>query len=73
MKVGAPRNGNEERKWYGTTRIATRGIRRRQYFDTLSDEQLKVICEEKAPNGCATEEAMEAQYYLKRRKQLYGY
>lgn len=29
MKVGAPRNGNEERKWYGTTRIATRGIRRR--------------------------------------------
>ena len=70
MKVGAPRNGNEERKWYGTTRLA---IRRRQYFDTLTDEELKSICEEKAPNGCATEEAMEAQYYLKRRKQLYGY
>ena len=58
MRVGSPRNGNEERKWYGTTRITTRGIRRIQYFDTLTDEELKYTCQEKAPNVRATPESM---------------
>ena len=72
-KVGKPMNGNEKRVTYGTSRLGTRGIRRRQYFESLSEEELRELSEQKASNGCATEEAMEVRAYLYNRRKLLGY
>lgn len=56
--------GDEAKVTFNTKRYSTRHKRMREMFDSMTTEELKELANEKAPNGCATELAIEAQKYL---------
>lgn len=64
--------GNEKKRNYGTHRCGSHFMRMQNELRSKTDEELEEISKEKAPNGCATEYAIEAQKTLYKRHQ-YGY
>lgn len=64
--------GNEKRRNYGTRKCGAHFMRMQNELKAMTDEQLQEISKEKAPNGCSTEYAIEAQKTLYKRR-TYGY
>lgn len=60
----AVHGGNEKKRNYGTYRCGAHFMRMQTELKTKTDEELIEISKEKAPNGCATEYAIEASKTL---------